>query len=306
MRNQDLPDIDQAQHERLCAYVFGELAGDERAAFEAELLRSPALRRAQAELENTVGLVKRAVPDEGLSSDVRRELLASARRKTFRFVPGRRMLQLVAAAVVLAGGVLLVRQRAVPAERSPEVRDGTRVARVEAPAKLVERKLEEAPAYRAGASRPALPAAEAAPSGPAGPAAAAENAPAATPLLVQDFSVEVPAEAPVLDALGLDYSLQQRLGKLSPADQQPVAGVSVLRLDAAQAAQPPGEAASVSLLAFSGQKSETGADGFFLGHGQPQGGSGGTPGTELLRTKVYRGPGDSVSPSPAEPVARER
>ncbi|HEX6886056.1 MAG TPA: von Willebrand factor type A domain-containing protein, partial [Planctomycetota bacterium] len=47
-------------------------------------------------------------------------------------------------------------------------------------------------------------------------------------------------------------------------------------------------------------------DGFFLGHGQPQGGSGGTPGTELLRTKVYRGPGDSVSPSPAEPVARER
>lgn len=141
MKNENLPEIEPGQHEKLCAYVFGELQGAERAAFEAELLRFPSLRRAKEQLEATVGLVKRAVPDEGLSADVRRELLASARRGRFRLVPGRRMLQLVAAGVVLAGGVLLLRQGGAGHERSPEIRDGARVARVEAPTKLAEREL---------------------------------------------------------------------------------------------------------------------------------------------------------------------
>jgi len=101
--------IDQAQHERLCAYVFDELQGTERAAFEAELLRSPALQRERERLVATVGLVKAAVPDEGLSAAVRRDLVASARRSRFRFLRGRTLVRVAAAAVLLLGGALGVR-----------------------------------------------------------------------------------------------------------------------------------------------------------------------------------------------------
>jgi anti-sigma factor RsiW len=54
--------IGPEQHEKLCAYVFGELQGPERTAFEAELERSLPLRAERARIEATIGLVKRAIP----------------------------------------------------------------------------------------------------------------------------------------------------------------------------------------------------------------------------------------------------
>jgi len=111
--NENMPEseqaLDQAQHERLCAYVFGELQGAERVAFEAELLRSPALQRERERLVATIGLVKKAVPDEGLSTAVRRDIVASARRSRFRFLRGRTLVRVAAAAVVLLGGAFAVR-----------------------------------------------------------------------------------------------------------------------------------------------------------------------------------------------------
>ncbi len=109
MKNENVPEIEQAQHEKLCAYVFGELQGAERAAFEVELLRSPVLQRERERLTATIGLVQRAVPDEGLSTAVRRDLLASARRSRFRFLRGRSLVRVAAAVVLILGGVFAVR-----------------------------------------------------------------------------------------------------------------------------------------------------------------------------------------------------
>ncbi len=113
--NEFVPEIDQARHEKLCAYLFGELAGDERAAFEAELARSPELERERARLAATIGLVKRALPEERLPEPIRRDLVAAARRSRFRVVSGRRLLQLAAAFLVLIGGAWTMRAWLVPA-----------------------------------------------------------------------------------------------------------------------------------------------------------------------------------------------
>lgn len=106
-KNQNVPEIEQELHERLCAYVFGELQGEERAAFERELVQSHALRDERARLEATIGLVKRAIPDEGLSLAVRRDVLASAKRSRFRFLRGRVLTTLAAAALLLVAGAAL-------------------------------------------------------------------------------------------------------------------------------------------------------------------------------------------------------
>ena len=111
--------VDQAQHEKLCAYVFGELQGDERVAFEAELAHSSELQRERARLEATIGLVKRAIPDEGLPEPIRRDLVAAARRSRFRVVHGRRLLQLAAAFAGLLGGAWAARSWLFQEERSP-------------------------------------------------------------------------------------------------------------------------------------------------------------------------------------------
>lgn len=109
--------LEQAQHERLCAYVFDETQGAERAAFEAELAASETLRAEHARLVATVGLVKTALPDERLSAAVRRDLLASARRSRFRFLSGRRIATLVAVAALVVVG-LAVALRRLPAPQS--------------------------------------------------------------------------------------------------------------------------------------------------------------------------------------------
>ena len=48
----------EEMYERLCAYVFGELQGAERAAFEAELAASPELRAERDQLEASAALVR--------------------------------------------------------------------------------------------------------------------------------------------------------------------------------------------------------------------------------------------------------
>jgi Mg-chelatase subunit ChlD len=70
----------EEMYERLCAYVFGELQGAERAAFEAELAASPELRAERDQLEASAALVREfapAAPIE-LSQASRAALLAAA------------------------------------------------------------------------------------------------------------------------------------------------------------------------------------------------------------------------------------
>jgi len=126
--------ISEDQHVRLCAYAFGELEGEERGAFEAELQRSPALRAEHERLLATVGLVRSALPAPGLSDAVRRDVVASARRSRFKARAGRRLLQLVAASVVVAGGALALRQ----SWRTPPTEHGALVARAPAPHSLLD------------------------------------------------------------------------------------------------------------------------------------------------------------------------
>ena len=198
MTNEELETIDPSQHERLCAYVFGELTGDERAAFEAELARSDALRREHERLVATIGLVQRAVPDEGLSSDVRRELLASARRSRFRFLPGTRMLQLAAACVAIVGGALALRYWTRESDFERRMLDGSTVARVELDdaQKSVRRKMEAPISDVRGARQKLAKASD--------DSVAAEQAPAAaSPLGIKDNLAAVSAEEEeALEALG--------------------------------------------------------------------------------------------------------
>jgi Ca-activated chloride channel family protein len=146
--------LGETAHERLCAYVFGELQGEEREAFEAELQRSSELRREHQRLVATLALVKRAVPDEGLSTAARRDLLASARRSRFRLLQGRKLLTLAAALVALVGGALAWRQMGGERARlRPSVLDGGQVARVEVPAAPETRGREDTTAL----GRPSSP-----------------------------------------------------------------------------------------------------------------------------------------------------
>ena len=108
--------LDQTQHERLCAYVFGELEGSERVAFEAELSNSPVLQAERDKLESTLGLVHAALPAEELSDEVRATLRAAAERgpespPAFRFLRGGGSWagSLAAAALLLAGGTIAIR-----------------------------------------------------------------------------------------------------------------------------------------------------------------------------------------------------
>ena len=65
-----MSEIEQTLHEKLCAFVLGELDEFERAQVEAELERNPALRAERARLEATIGVVREALPEERLSEEV--------------------------------------------------------------------------------------------------------------------------------------------------------------------------------------------------------------------------------------------
>jgi len=54
--------ITEEQHERLCAFLFDELAGEERAAFEAEMAADSALRAEADKLKASMALVREFAP----------------------------------------------------------------------------------------------------------------------------------------------------------------------------------------------------------------------------------------------------
>ena len=70
----------QERHERLCAYVLGELEGPERETVERELAESAELRAERERLEATIGLVQRSLGDapEALSDAAAGRVLAAA------------------------------------------------------------------------------------------------------------------------------------------------------------------------------------------------------------------------------------
>lgn len=150
--------MEQERHERLCAYVFGELQGEERAAFERELAASSELRAEKARLEATVALVKTAVPEQRLSPVQKSDLVASARRSRFRVLGRRPMELLVAAAVLVVGAAAAL--RFVGPRRSVDVldvRDGGAVARApELEARRKEITVETPGVLRDGEARVAF------------------------------------------------------------------------------------------------------------------------------------------------------
>ncbi len=121
------PDHDSGEprdprHERLCAFLFGELDDDERRAILAELQRDPELRAERARLEATLGLIERAIPEPELSPAVQETLRRAAERLgkggagaaptpwSWRLLRGGSGLaRLAAAALVVLGGGLVLR-----------------------------------------------------------------------------------------------------------------------------------------------------------------------------------------------------
>ena len=104
-RNEPTMDPQDPRHERLCAYLFDELEGDARAAFEEELAGSPELRAEKAKLEATLSLVQTALPTESLPPEVHADLEKAARREGggtgLRLLRGGGARRLAAAAAVL-------------------------------------------------------------------------------------------------------------------------------------------------------------------------------------------------------------
>ncbi|MFT5080077.1 MAG: hypothetical protein ACI84E_000732, partial [Planctomycetota bacterium] len=72
--------INNEQHERLCAFLFGELEGAERATFAQELAASPELQAEQSRIEASMELVKEFAPvaPVALSPGARAGLVAAA------------------------------------------------------------------------------------------------------------------------------------------------------------------------------------------------------------------------------------
>ena len=74
--------INNEQHERLCAFLFGELEGADRAAFAQELAASPELQAEQSRIEASMELVREFAPvaPVALSPGARAGLVAAAER----------------------------------------------------------------------------------------------------------------------------------------------------------------------------------------------------------------------------------
>lgn len=105
--------IGEEQHRRLCAWLFGELEGDEARAFEAELEASPALQAERRRLEATIGLVRASAPAEALSEAARERVVAAAEGRPvvharWSFLRGGGAGWKVAAGIALVFGTLVV------------------------------------------------------------------------------------------------------------------------------------------------------------------------------------------------------
>jgi Ca-activated chloride channel homolog len=95
---------------RLTAYAFGELHGEEKARFEAELAGSEALRHELAQIRETIALLGADLmsrPASGLDSD-RRRRIASAAKRPARIGPNWAFRGAAAVVAIAAGSVLVV------------------------------------------------------------------------------------------------------------------------------------------------------------------------------------------------------
>ena len=100
--------ITNEQHKRLCAYLFGELEGDERASFEVELSGNDELIAEKTRIEASMNLVREFAPEAPAAlSEGMRASLAAAAAKAGRARPGPKLawyshpgLQVAAATVV--------------------------------------------------------------------------------------------------------------------------------------------------------------------------------------------------------------
>ena len=107
------PNADDRRHELLCAYLFGELEGEERREIEQALTESEELAAERDRLAATIGVVQSAFPADALSSDVLSDLMRRAsttapaarlpRGWTF-LRGGRGWVRVAAAALILVGG----------------------------------------------------------------------------------------------------------------------------------------------------------------------------------------------------------
>ncbi len=124
-------------HRDLCAWLLGELEGDEARAVEEALAASPALRAERERLESTMELVRGAYSEEpALSERALGELLARAEGGgNRRPAPwwSRPMLRAAAAVLVTVGGVAGI----LAVERAQRRNADTTVARAPAMEKLV-------------------------------------------------------------------------------------------------------------------------------------------------------------------------
>lgn len=98
------------RHERLCAYAFGELEGEERSAFEAELSGDPQLKAELERLQATIGLVSShgggaLALSEGAAAQLAEKVQASKPAPVIQLAWYQRPWLKVAAALVVIGGV---------------------------------------------------------------------------------------------------------------------------------------------------------------------------------------------------------
>ena len=129
---------DRARHEELCAFVFGELQGAARDAFEARLAQDAELRAEYDELVRTVGFVRAALPEEALPPAIRARLSEAAEKRAvrgrFRFLSGGPLayapLQAAAGLLFVLGATFLV-LRAIDTHPFEPAVESPRVARVE-------------------------------------------------------------------------------------------------------------------------------------------------------------------------------
>lgn len=98
------------RHERLCAYLFGELEGAERSAFEAELNDDPSLKSELDKLEATVGMVTThgggaLALSEGAAAQLAEKVQAAKPAPVIQMAWYQKPWLKVAAALVAMGGV---------------------------------------------------------------------------------------------------------------------------------------------------------------------------------------------------------
>lgn len=116
--------IEQGLHEKLCAYVLGEIDGTDRAEVERELLRSPELRAERERLESTIGAVREALkPAQTLSPEAKQALERAVRPAPIAQFPWLR----------LAAGIGAVGLGWWIFAQAPGRRDDMTVAHLEAP-----------------------------------------------------------------------------------------------------------------------------------------------------------------------------